>query len=68
MLPCSIFENVIQLSEGAKDTIIIQGRLFGQLACIYNYGLHHVLIHTFHSKIQRLMQRLLLTASHSLTV
>ena len=31
-----------------EDTIIIQGKLFGQLACIYNHGLHHVLIHTLY--------------------
>jgi len=25
------FENLIQLTKGAKDTIIIQGKLFGQV-------------------------------------
>ena len=58
---------IIQLIKGAKDTIILQGKLFDQKACVStNHGLHHVLIYTFHSKIQRFMQRLLLTASRSL--
>ena len=64
-----MFDNIIQLKKEAKDAIIIYGKLFGQKSlCMYNHGLHHVLIYTFHSKIQRLMQRLLLTASRSLTV
>jgi len=63
-----MFDNIIQLKNGAKDAIIIQGKLFGQKnLCMYNHGLHHVLIYTFHSKTQRFMQRLSLTASRSLT-
>ena len=60
-------DKLIQLKKGTNDRIIIQGNLFGQKACVCaNHGLHHVLIYTYHCKIQRFMQRLLLTASRSL--
>ena len=59
---------IIKTMKGANDTIIIQGKLVVKSLCMHNHGLHHVLIYTFHSKIQRLMQRLLLTASRSLKV
>ena len=29
-----IFDNIIQLKKGAKDIIIIQGKLFGQKGCV----------------------------------
>ena len=67
-LRVKFIDKLIQLTKGANDRIIIQGKLvWSKGLCMHNHGLHHVLIYAFHFKIQRLMQRLLLKASRSLT-